>query len=249
MRIDFFVEFPENGLKKAALVDFPSTIYIAGKSYLEFQKYKEILKQINPKAEAAYWPILDGSYWVSPFSFSYELKRIKEEMEQRCPKESLELLIDLEPPMLNKKLFIANFFNFWKNKKRIGELFRDAESLNIKIATAESDFALWGQAVNRIMQYAGLSYPGGHEKIIMYYSSMLPVWRQRICQRGIRGNMTIGLGTTDIGIQGDEPRLSPEGLKRDLTLAEEKGVKRVAIFQLSGLDDSYLKVIKKYYSP
>jgi len=77
MRIDFFEEFPtEENLKKAKLIDFPSTVYLAAKSLEEFKISRKKLGKINPKLEAGYWPILEKSYWISPFSYTYELKKI-----------------------------------------------------------------------------------------------------------------------------------------------------------------------------
>jgi len=253
MKIDFFVEFPETGLQKADLINFSSVVYIAAKSYAEFQQYKEKLWAINPRVKAAYWPILKKSYWLSPFSFTWELKKIRRELEERSPKKPLKVLIDLELPMLYKKLFFINFFSFWRNKKKIGKLFDDASSLNLEIATAEYDFSAWGWLTNKILRCLGLSYAGSHKRIIMYYSSMLPNWRKKICKRGLkkiyRGqnrNLEVGLGVIDVGILGNESKLSIKNLEKDLRFMKENGTNTAVIFQLSGLNKDYLEVIKKY---
>jgi hypothetical protein len=40
MRVNFFEEFPNSvSLSKAKLIDFPSTIFIAAKSFKEFKKW------------------------------------------------------------------------------------------------------------------------------------------------------------------------------------------------------------------
>ena len=47
MKISFFEEFPEKGLEKAKLINFPSTLYIATKSLIEFKYFRDKLKKIN----------------------------------------------------------------------------------------------------------------------------------------------------------------------------------------------------------
>lgn len=137
MQINFFAEPTKNCslqdiIQKASLIDFPgSTIYLATRSYAEFLFYKRDLWVANQKVEAGYWAILEKSYWPSPFSYPWELKKLRRELEERSPKELLKVLVDLESPMLNKKLFLFNLSNLWQNKKEIKNLLNDAESLNI----------------------------------------------------------------------------------------------------------------------
>ena len=71
MRINFFEECigdPQTDLQNAALITWPSTIYIAAASLSEFIERRRILFAINPHVTAAYWPVLKNSYWISPFA-------------------------------------------------------------------------------------------------------------------------------------------------------------------------------------
>ncbi|MBD3252751.1 hypothetical protein GF386_03410, partial [Candidatus Pacearchaeota archaeon] len=83
MRIDFFEEFPDKDLKKAKLINFNSTIYIAANSFDDFKKYKKRLKEINPRLEAAYWPFFKKSCWISPFSYTVDLKKFIKDIEEK----------------------------------------------------------------------------------------------------------------------------------------------------------------------
>jgi len=70
MRINFFEEFPISlNLSKAKLIQFPSTIFLAATSLEHFNTAKKKLKKINPKLEAAYWPILPKADWMAPIPY------------------------------------------------------------------------------------------------------------------------------------------------------------------------------------
>jgi len=263
LQINFFAEPTkahslEETLQKARLMVFDSppairpVAYLATKGYDEFQLYREKLREINPQVEAGYWPILAKSYWPSPLSYPWELKKLRMELEKRSPKEPLKVLVDLEPPMLNKELLLFNLPNLWQNKNEIRNLLNDAGLLNIEITTAEYALFIYqwrGLVVNKTLRYLGFSYAGGHHRIAMFYTSMLSRRKQEIVREGIKcnnRNLWFGLGTTGIGALGNEPPLSPEDLEKDLLFMEENGVTTVFIFQLSGLNESYLEIMKKF---
>lgn len=257
MRIDFFEEFPnDENLKKAKLVNFDSTIYIAAKSFQEFQLLKKRLNKINPKLEAGYWPILEKSYWISPFSYSYELKNLLKDFEQnKLATKKLKVLVDLELPFLNKKLFFVNLFSFFRNKKLIKKIFKNPDQLKIDILTAE--YPVSSKLHQKILQWLGLSYPVEkfpHKKIMMFYSSII---ENKNTQNSIKQiiikkskqygqHFQVGLGTIAIGILGNEPILSPENLDKDLVFLNKHGIETAVIFRLGGLNKKYLKIIKKY---
>jgi hypothetical protein len=67
VRVNFFVEFPEEELKYTEEIDFPSTLVIAAESLDDFEQYSSRLQQINPELEAAYWPVVQSTYWPPPF--------------------------------------------------------------------------------------------------------------------------------------------------------------------------------------
>lgn len=157
MQINFFEEFPtEENLKKAKLINFRSTIYIAAKSLKQFKTLEKKLHEINPKLKAGYWPILEKSYWISPFSYTYELKNLIKDLLKNKQNNPLEILVDLELPFLNKKLFLKNLSTFHKNKNLIKKLFENASNLNIEILTAE--YPISNKLLQKTLEWLGISY-------------------------------------------------------------------------------------------
>ncbi len=256
MRVDFFEEFPnEKNLEKLKLINFDSTLYLASKSLSQFESIKERIKKINSEIEIAYWPVLEKSYWISPFSYTYELKNLYDELAKNSREKPLKILIDLELPFLNKKLFLFNLFSFFRNKKIIEKIFRDSKKLNLDILTAEYPIAT--DFMQRKLEWLGVSYPierFPHKKIVMFYSSMiknkfvLEKIKSHIKKRAeeLGDKLQVGLGTIARGILGDEPILSPKKLDKDLSFCKKQNIDTVVIFRLGGLNNDYLKIIKKY---
>lgn len=253
MKINFFEEFPnDKTLKQLKYVCFPSTIYVAAKSLKQFNDIKKKILKINSKVEVAYWVILDKSYWVSPFSYTSELKELYVDLSKN--KKPLKILLDLEFPFLNKKLFFINFFSFFKNKKLIKNIFKDQKKLNVQIFTAE--YPLFGKILKKLLFWSGLSYSPkkyNHEKIIMYYSSMIKsnfiknkIKKAIVNELQNNKNIHVGLGTIDKGILETEPILSPNKLEQDLLFFNKNKIKSVVIFRLGGLNKSYINKLKKY---
>ena len=153
-------------------------------------------------------------------------------------------MIDLELPLKNKILFIKNIFAFRKNKELIR---RFLEKNRERVTTAEYPFS-FAKFVTDIL---GLRYNGGHEKSIMWYTSMLPRWvveksKKEFGKIKSREGYSVSLGTIDIGIMGNEPILSPENLEKDLEFCKSRGFKKVIIFRLSGINGEYIKVLEKF---
>lgn len=254
VKINFFEEFPtESALSKAALIDFHSMVFIAAGSYKDYLLHEGTIKRYNPDIETAYWPIFEKSYWVSPFSYPYEIEQLYCELKSNRMK--LIILLDLELPFLNKKLFLKNLFHFRQNKKAIRQIFSESQGLNIEILTAE--YPLSGRITNSILRFLGISYPVSeypHKKIVMFYTSMIrrkSVFnhiRKHIIMRSreMGDNYHVGLGCLDIGILGNEPLITAGNLDNDLRFLEETGVKTATLFQLSGLNGEYLRVIRKH---
>ena len=86
----------------------------------------------------------------------------------------LGVLVDLELPLLNPKLFFLDSFSFFRNKRLIEKFFEDSEKLNIKILTAE--YVLPSKIIQKGLELVGVSYPiekYSHKKLVMFYSSMI----------------------------------------------------------------------------
>lgn len=255
MRINFFEEYPTlENLEKAKLIDFPSTIFLAAHSLEEFYKYKKNLLSINSKLEVAYWPIVPRTYWVSPFSYTDDLKNLFKDLRQN--KESLTILIDLELPLLKHRfLFLKNINKFLKNKKMIGNFLKEASSYNLNIVTAE--YCPFNSLFLSIYRKLGISFnPIIFKNTIcyMYYTSMFPnkyIYRKMTnllssLKRNGNKNIELGLGTIAVGVLGNEPNLPPKDLSRDLSFMKENNFETATIFRLSGFNEEYYEAIKPF---
>ena len=99
----------------------------------------------------------------------------------------------------------------------------------------------------------GLHYCHPKVKVIkMLYHSLHPFGddflRQELQQgkREYKDNFIVGYGVLAPGIHGTETVLSPSQLEKDLQLAKDTGVKEVIIFRLGGLNEKYVKVLKRF---
>jgi hypothetical protein len=253
MKVNFFEEFPnEENLMKAKFINFNSTIYLAAKSLKEFREIKIRLNKINKKIEAAYWPILEKSYWISPFSYTSELNKLFKELSENKDKK-LKVLIDLELPFLDSRLFFKNLFCFSKNKKIIKSFFENLDD-NIEIMTAE--YPMINNFFRRVIELLGVSYSldrFSHKKCVMFYSSLI---KSKFIKRKMTklifeehkkyDKICVGLGTIAKGIVGNEPILSTEDLKKDLDFLNRMGIEETIIFRLGGLNEKYIKILNNY---
>jgi hypothetical protein len=220
MRISFFVEFPEKELEKLALIDFPIKLYLASRSLNEFREHEKKALKLNPMVEAAYWPILEKSYWISPFSYNKELDNLHKDLSNN--KKELEVLLDLELPTFWLRLFIYNIpailantikYHLRIKRPRIKTLFRNQDKYKIKITTtsypATSRYHLINYITFKILGLLGLYYnPRAyrHNVIYMCYSSI----RRDVLIKTLKNldtrklgpseNYQIGLGLLDYGM-------------------------------------------------
>jgi len=242
MKIEFYEEFPnKRNLEKLKLVKFKTRLFIAAKSIQEFQEFEKQVKKIKKGVEIAYWPIVENSYWISPFSNTKDLIKLFKDLE----KIDNHLLIDLELPLAKRwKMYFKNILHLKKNKKIIKEFM---ERNKKRITTAEYPLAF----ASKLMKFIGLNYNIKTEKSIMWYSSMMPKSLNKKIKKNIKNiknkkNYSISLGTLAIGILGNEKILSPEKLEKDLEFVKKAGFKKVIIFRLEGINKKYLQVINKF---
>jgi hypothetical protein len=260
MRINFFeecIDSPETDLANAKLISWPCTIYIAAHSIEEFKQRRQILFSINPKLQAAYWPILPNSYWISPFSDPEELTELRNQLID-YDGEPMQVLLDLELPILKPELFSKNRLHFFSNRRRIRQLLA-LQKENISFATAEYWYAIgWAKFLTRL---AGISYKNTrtkHARLIMYYTSgigengvvtyaeamnymKVALTKEAARKKGVQA----AIGTTSIGIFGNEKSLTLEQLDEDLRLLKSVGFEETTIFRLAGIAP-YMGVIKKF---
>jgi len=242
MKIEFYEEFPnKRNLEKLKLVKFKTRLFIAAKSIQEFQEFEKQVKKIKKGVEIAYWPIVENSYWISPFSNTKDLIKLFKDLE----KIDNHLLIDLELPLAKRwKMYFKNILHLKKNKKIIKEFM---ERNKKRITTAEYPLAF----ISKIMKFIGLNYNIKTEKSIMWYSSMMPKSFNKKIKKNLKNiknkkTYSISLGTLAIGILGNEPVLLPKNLEKDLKFVREVGFDKAIIFRLEGINKEYIKIINKF---
>lgn len=259
MKISFYEEFPaKESLDKIKLIDFPSSLIVAAKSLKEFYSLTNSIKKYNNKniKEIVYWPVLDKEegYWFSAFSKNSALKRTINELQQNA--NPLTIMWDAELPYF-KPLILRQSFNYFKNRKIILDFFKNAHKYNIKIFTSE--YPLESKFFRNLLfnlflvSFDPKIYKS--RKIAMLYTSFLKnhlnienfLEKQiKIGKKYFQEDFAVALGTIAVGINGDEPILSPKELDRDLKIMKNSGISEAVIFRLGGLDKGYIKAIKKY---
>lgn len=250
MKIDFFEEYCDDRNLAAARMfgreAADRTIFLAAHDLTDFIEKKNILARYS-NAEAAYWPVLEKSYWISLFSYPEELEKLAAEMKSES--FPAKVLFDLELPILKKSLFYKNALQIIKNCRLIAKLYQIAEANRIEIYSAE--YPSPGICSTALLRMFRLS-PGprrSHTAIPMFYTSMIrsPRWQKRILKeirrRSRKQKMAVGLGTLATGVLGTEPILSPEKLQRDIDSVKEIGIDHVVIFRLGGLGANHKKVV------
>lgn len=253
MKINFFEEFPnDENLNKLRLINFSSIIFVASKSLEEFKHISNKIKDINPRVKTAYWPILDKSYWISPFSYHKELINLYKEISNN--KHELSILLDLELPILNKKLLLVNLFYFFRNKRIIHKILSNSDKFNLKVYAAE--YPAISILMQKIFHLLGISYSlnkYNYTKIIMCYSSSLKYEtitnkvRNWIIKNYSKYNdrYQIGIGTIEKGVV-TKKILTPSELEKELLILEKKGVNEITIFRLGGLNIEYINVLSQF---
>ena len=242
MKVEFYEEFPnKENLERLKLIKFKTRLFIAAKSLKEFQRFEKQAKKIKRNLEAAYWPIVKNSYWISPFSNTKDLIELFNELE----KINNHLLIDLELPLAKHwRLYLKNILYLGKNKKLILNFLEKNKN---KITTAE----YIRSPLSKKTKFLGLDYDVKTEKSLMFYTSTIKktdenLWKKKIFQIKNKKNYSISLGTLAIGILENEKILSPKNLEKDLEFVKKAGFDKVIIFRLEGLNKEYMKVINKF---
>ncbi len=241
MQISFYEEYPtKKNLKKLKLINFPCRLFIAAQSIEDFEKFSKESKQYNKKVQTAYWPIVKNSYWVSAFSNTQDLENLFRELN----KIKHDVLIDLEFPLLNKKLMIKNIFKVSENKRLIKSFLEHNKK---RVTTAQFPML----RIFPVLKFLGLDYDVNVEKSFMWYSSMNKGPRNRSTMNGIerlkdKEKYSISLGTIARGALGNELILSPKGLEKDLEFVKKSGFSKVIVFRLGGLNKKYIQALNKF---
>jgi len=153
------------------------------------------------------------------------------------------LLIDLEPPLLNKRLFLKNLLKFRKNKALIKNFLKDNKK---RITTAQAPPIL----NLGLRELSGIEYNLDIEKGLMWYSSVYPDFINKKIKKNLlkiqqKESYIIGLGVIAQGVFSED-LMSYIKLEEDLNFIKKAGFKKVAIFRLGGLNEEYMQVVNKF---
>ena len=219
MNIGFFVEFPREEIPKLSLIDFPVKVYLAANSLEEFKTLENLAREVNPEIKTAYWPLLEKSHWVSPFSYNRELDRLHGDLSLN--EEQLEVLLDLELPKFWLRYIVYHIPRVLANalkyhlrfrKPRIRKLFKERSKYNIEITATSypvtSKFYLLNYFTFKLFGLLGVHFNPkayNHNVIFMCYSSirrdLLRKTLRNIGRRKkFRHHYQVGLGLLDYGM-------------------------------------------------
>lgn len=246
MRISFFEEFPtDDNLRKLDMISFPTKLYVAAHSLNEFNVIRKKIKSKHVK-EVVYWPILTKKegYWISPFSSGNALRRVFGELEE----SAISVMLDLElPTRQNPLLYLSQGVFFFRNKARIWKFIREYQG---KLYLAE--YYPQGRLQEKLLKLFGLHYDLSKVFVMkMLYRSLHHFsddFLKMALKKGVgnlRERFIVGVGTIARGIHGTERILSAVQLEQDLRIASCEGVQEVVVFRLGGLEEKYVRVIKK----
>lgn len=251
MKISFFEEHPSpENLDKLRTIPFKTDVYIAAKTLTEFLVLKNRIKSHYRQVEKViYWPVLNPSegYWLSALAKTSALVRTIEEI-----KSSDEYILwDAEVPWLNKTLYIKNVPYVLRNRLRIKEILFDKRYSQRLIVTA---FPRRGIA-SFVTRFLCASFSKGNFSYIdMLYSSLMTESDKQTHLKSIMNqskhnffDYKVALGLIGRGEEDHiTPLISPTDLERDLLVAKSEGISEVVLYRLGGLNEEYLKTLKRF---
>lgn len=288
MKISVFAEFPHikdqtiNDLAALRYVDFPiSTLYYAATGVNEF--YGEIAKINNPNIKKyVLWLLtermpehilkaplterksllrkeLAGLYWPGPAASREALLRIDNDIKTNG-RAGLEVLLDLEPPLLTHGLISEHSFRISGGRFHY---FRNHETLERMVRTPYVTTVVESMKVpNFLQELFGFAFNPNHRKyhplrkmkmIYKYTKSFIKEKRIREiidkCRWGIRRygkSFRVALGCIGKGVFMNEPELTNEELDYHLYHFKKIGVEEAAIFRLGGINKERADIIKQY---
>ncbi len=257
MDITIYSESPHEGdIQKAANLDFPVNILVSAKNLGEFRNLqKQYLESSKNIKKVGYWLSLTKKQgcWISPFTDKSALESLFIEIEQDRSKKPLQIMLDLEPPLLaNGIQMFKGIPGYWRKKARIKQFVENANEKNIEVVTAEYPSILGTKFLQR---FAGIAYDPNkiaHLKVPMFYTSFVKsIVRSRaltkaLLRREARNgkkkygdNFGIGLGCiarSGIALNPKKKLLSADQLKEDLQIIQDEGIKKTFIYSCKGLD-------------
>lgn len=232
MAVHFFEEepTPEN-LAAAALITWPSTVFLVAPDAESFETARRELERVNPNLRAGWAVALPKSLMLSMFASAGELARVEVELD-KVPRD-VPVLLDFEIPFWDSSRLARP--RQWRSSRDAVDALVGAASAKHELWTAE-----WPPMVVDWPRFLRLRAPTAHGRCYMLYSTMVPprlrrlyCWRLR--RRFAHDRGYVGVGTLAPGPGEDTPPLTPTALLRDLDEAGDMGAVGVCVYRLAGL--------------
>ena len=182
-----------------------------------------------PTKHGIWWPVLSRGYFISALSPLEDLLELLDITREYSPKE---IMLDLEIP------FRIEFKNI-KEKKKILERVIDEVPHVIS-----HEYPYVNDLTERMKDRYGLKIEAD-EKIYMCYAPFSPKLLSKIFANSYKRDVKIGVGPISKGIFGFEMILKPKTFEKQIEEIVNYG-NDIVIYRLGGLNERYLKVIKKY---
>jgi hypothetical protein len=220
-----------------------TTVFLASSTVEEFWISADRLLQVNPALTPAWWPVLEKSYWVSPFTTARELDFLHREINRLD--SQTEVLIDLELPLLRPLHFFSQLSSFSRNKAWLSDFVRDE-----RVICAEYPRSLITSS--KLLRALGVSFKSARQRLVMSYTSMIPLkLRQHFRAHLVKAieddpHLCVGIGTLGNGVLKREPPLTDQELEADLRFCQTRGVRRVIVFRLGGATLSQLAILGRF---
>jgi hypothetical protein len=288
MYISLFAEFPHikdpniNDLVALKYIDFPiSKLYYAATSIKEC--YEETSKINNPyiikyvpwllteripehilkapptERKALLRKEIEGLYWPGPTANRNALLKIERDIKTNG-RAGLEVLLDLEPPLLTHWIISEHSFRISRGRFH---LFKNHETLEKMVRNPYVTTVVESMKVpNWFQELFGFAFnpnrkryhPLKKMKMIYKYTKNF-IKEKRIkdiinkCKWGIKRygkSFRVALGCIGKGVFMNEPELTNEELDYHLYYLKKLGIEEVAIFRLGGLNKERAAIIRQY---
>lgn len=249
VRVGLYEEFPTpERLARLEQVDFPVDLAVAAPDRESFLALRDTIERDYPQVETVYWwPLLtlEEGYYPGTLSDADAVQRGVEAAE------GLPVLWDMEPPLrlLRGEIDIGDLsMEDWQRNRVL---------LDTWLRQREEPVHMW--RIRRpegidppLLRLLSLHYdPHDYTALTFHlglYDSPPDAEFYRIVRCGVEryGERFVpALGSLDDGEGPPELFLPPERLQRNLQLAHAAGVTEVWLFQVSGLNETTLPIIRE----
>ena len=240
MPVDFFEEVPTpENLAPAALITWPSTVFLVAPDAESFATVRQQLERVNPRLRAGWAVALPQSLMLSRFADAAELAHVEAELD-KVPSD-VPVMLDFELPYWDPGRLASP--RQWRTTGEAVDSLVAATASNHELWTAE-----WPPPIIDWPRGLRLRAPTAQVRGYMLYSTMVPsrlrtlyCWRLR--RRFAHDPGYVGVGTLAPGPGESTPSLTPAALARDLDEAADMGAAGVCLYRLAGLTPAHAAVL------